>query len=157
MHINLTLLGQALTFAVFVWFTLRYIWPPLLTAIQQREKTIADGLAAGERGRKHLAQANQQAEACLIDARLNAQKIIEEATAQAQQLLETAKQQLNQQIAQQLQQADAQIAQKWAILKQQLSAELAQLVIISTEQACKLQAKSQQTQQYWIQQIMATQ
>ena len=52
MNINLTLFAQAITFAVLIWFTAKFIWPPLLGAIEKRQKEIADGLAAGERGRR---------------------------------------------------------------------------------------------------------
>ena len=52
MNINLTLIAQALAFALFIWFTVKFIWPPLLRAIEERQKTIADGLAAGERGKQ---------------------------------------------------------------------------------------------------------
>lgn len=54
MNINFTLISQAIAFSIFVWFTVKFVWPPLLRAIEERQKQIADGLAAGERGRKSL-------------------------------------------------------------------------------------------------------
>ena len=54
MEINATLLGQFITFAFFVWFTMKYIWPHIINAMQEREKRIADGLAAAERGKHEL-------------------------------------------------------------------------------------------------------
>ena len=50
MNINLTLIGQAISFAIFVWFCMKYVWPPITSALEKRKKTIADGLAAAEKG-----------------------------------------------------------------------------------------------------------
>lgn len=155
MHLNLTLLGQALTFAVFVWFTMRYVWPPLLAAIQQREKTIAKGLAAGEQGQRQLTDAQQQAEACLADARSAARAMLVEAHNQSQQLLEAAKRRAEDQQAQRLQQVEAQITQKWLQLKHQLGEELGQLVVLGTTEALKFEAASHTAQHQWIQRTLA--
>ena len=54
MEINITLLGQLITFSVFVWFTMRFVWPPILQIMREREQRIADGLAAAERGQQAL-------------------------------------------------------------------------------------------------------
>ncbi len=60
MNINFTLFSQAMAFAVFIWFTVKFVWPPLLRAIETRQKTIADGLAAGERGKHDLELASHR-------------------------------------------------------------------------------------------------
>ena len=60
MDINLTMIGQAIAFAIFVWFTAKFVWPPLLRAIEDRQKAIADGLAAAEKGKLELAQADKK-------------------------------------------------------------------------------------------------
>ena len=57
MNMNLTLLGQAISFAIFVWFCMRYVWPPIIAALEAREAEIADGLASAEKGRHELANA----------------------------------------------------------------------------------------------------
>src|SRR5258708_32854899 len=62
MSFTLTLIAQAVAFALFIWFTIKFVWPPLLRAIEARQKTIADGLAAAEQGRKSLEVATQQAD-----------------------------------------------------------------------------------------------
>ncbi|HSQ69738.1 MAG TPA: F0F1 ATP synthase subunit B, partial [Steroidobacteraceae bacterium] len=62
MNINATLIGQAIVFLILIWFSVKFIWPPLLRAIEDRQKKIADGLAAAERGQKELQQANGEAE-----------------------------------------------------------------------------------------------
>ena len=61
MNMNLTLIGQAISFAIFVWFCLKYVWPPILKALEERETRIADGLAAAERGKHELELAEQRA------------------------------------------------------------------------------------------------
>src|SRR5574340_1302139 len=69
MNINLTLLMQAVAFFVFIWFCARFIWPPLMRAIETRQKEIADGLAAGDQGRKELANAEKRDAEMLSEAK----------------------------------------------------------------------------------------
>src|SRR5437867_11809482 len=76
MNINLTLLMQAVAFGVFIWFTARFIWPPLMRAIENRQKQIADGLAAGEEGRHSLANAEKRGAEILTDAKSRASDIV---------------------------------------------------------------------------------
>ena len=72
MSFNLTLIAQAVAFALFIWFTVKFVWPPLLRAIEARQKTIADGLAAAEQGKKSLEQAGKQAGEEIAGARTRA-------------------------------------------------------------------------------------
>ena len=69
MNINLTLVAQAITFAAFIWFTAKFVWPYMLRAIETRQKTIADGLAAAEQGRKSLELSTRQADEEIRKAR----------------------------------------------------------------------------------------
>lgn len=92
MNINLTLLMQAVAFGLFVWFTARFVWPPLLRAIERRQKEVAEGLAAAERGRNELAEAGKRSEAELADARDKAQDIIGRAEKRAAQIVDEARQ-----------------------------------------------------------------
>lgn len=91
MDINATLLGQAITFAILIWFTLKFVWPPLLNAIEMRRKTIADGLAAGERGKHELELAAKRSAEVLREAKQQAQEIVAQAEKHAAQLIEEAK------------------------------------------------------------------
>lgn len=154
MHFNLTLLGQALTFACFVWFTRRFVWPPLLSAIQKREQTISEGLAAAKQGLEQLARATHQAEIIKAEAKLDAQKIVKAARSQAQKILEEAQKQMRSQTERQLVLTEEHIHQKWQILKTQLGAEVARLTVLSTEEVLKLQSASKQTQRRWISQVI---
>ena len=91
MNIGLTLLGQMITFAIFVWFTMKFIWPVLEQALDERRKKIIDGLAAAEKGQQILITAADQVKEELRQARERGNDIIAAANKQARQILETAK------------------------------------------------------------------
>lgn len=91
MNINFTLISQALAFSTFIWFTVKFVWPPLLRAIEERQKTIADGLAAGERGRHDLELASQRSSEILKEAKQQASEIVLQAEKRASEIVEEAK------------------------------------------------------------------
>jgi F-type H+-transporting ATPase subunit b len=91
MNVNATLLGQAIAFAILIWFTMKFIWPPLLGAIEERQKKIADGLAAAERARQELKEADTRVAGEIRKARDEATHIIERANQQYSQILDKAK------------------------------------------------------------------
>ena len=91
MNINFTLISQALAFSIFIWFTVRYVWPPLLRAIEDRQKTIADGLAAGERGKHDLELASQRSAEVLKEAKQRAAEIVVQAEKRASEIVDNAK------------------------------------------------------------------
>mgnify|MGYP003386781621 FL=1 len=91
MNINFTLISQAVAFSVFIWFTVKFVWPPLLRAIEERQKTIADGLAAGERGRHELELASQRSSDVLKEAKQRASEIILQAEKRASEIVEESK------------------------------------------------------------------
>jgi F-type H+-transporting ATPase subunit b len=88
MNINFTLVGQLIAFAVFVMFCMKYVWPPLMAAIEDRQKIIADGLAASDRAEKDLELAQQKASAQLKDAKQQAVEIVDQAKKRANQLVD---------------------------------------------------------------------
>ena len=92
MNINLTLLGQAISFAIFVWFCLKYIWPPVLKALEERETRIADGLAAAEKGQQDLENAGERIEEILAEGRDKAQEFVVQSQQRGDEIVETAKQ-----------------------------------------------------------------
>ena len=92
MDLNATLLGQMITFAIFVWFTMRVIWPLLTAQLDARKKIIADGLAAAEEGRKLLETAEETAKNKIHEAKLHCYKLLEDADQQANLILENARQ-----------------------------------------------------------------
>jgi F-type H+-transporting ATPase subunit b len=88
MNMNFTLIGQLVAFAVFVWFCMKYVWPPLMAAIEERQKIIADGLAASERAAKDLELAQAKATDQLKEAKAQAAEIVDQAKKRANQLVE---------------------------------------------------------------------
>jgi len=91
MNINATLIGQTITFFLFVWFCMKFVWPPIMQALAERKKQIADGLAAGERGKHELELASKRAVENLHEAKQKAAEIIAQAEKRASQVIEEAK------------------------------------------------------------------
>ena len=91
MNINATLLVQAIVFLAFIAFTAKFIWPYLMQAIEARQKAIADGLAAAERGHKELQNANGEAQAIVNEAREKAVKIVDQANRRSGEVIEEAR------------------------------------------------------------------
>ncbi|MDW6002426.1 F0F1 ATP synthase subunit B [Vibrio mangrovi] len=91
MNINATLLGQAIAFAIFVWFCMKYVWPPLMAAIEERQKKIADGLSAAERAEKDLDLAKANASERIKEAKQAAAEVIEQANKRKLQILDEAR------------------------------------------------------------------
>jgi len=133
MNLNLTLVAQAITFAIFIWFTARFIWPYLLRQIEARQKTIADGLAAAERGRTELAEASKRAEAALAEARGRAQEIIAAAEKRAVQMVDEAKGTAKAEGDRLVAGAKAEIAQEAARAKEALRGKVAELAVAGAE------------------------
>ena len=92
MGINVTLLGQMGTFLVFIWFTMKFVWPPIVQALEERRERIAEGLAAAERGQKALESVDAQVAERLREARQQAAQIIEQSERRGAELVEEAKQ-----------------------------------------------------------------
>lgn len=91
MNINATLIGQFITFIIFVWFTMKYVWPPIMNALEERKKKIADGLAAAERGKHEQELAEQRAKEVIGEAKQEASNIIAQAQKRANEIVEEAK------------------------------------------------------------------
>ncbi|MGN6226724.1 F0F1 ATP synthase subunit B [Dyella sp. KULCS107] len=91
MDINLTFLGQMVSFAILVWFTTKFIWPQLNAAIEERQKKVAEGLAAAERARAELKDADAKAAVEIKQARQQAAEIVERAQQQANQIVDKAR------------------------------------------------------------------
>ena len=134
MNINLTLVSQAVAFAIFIWFTVKFVWPPLIKAIEARQKTIADGLAAADRGRAELAQANQKIEAELARSRSENQTRLAEAEKQGVLLIEQAKKDAEAEKARIVAQAKAEAALETQRAKEQLRNAVAELAVKGAEQ-----------------------
>ena len=134
MNLGATLIGQMLTFAIFVWFCMKYIWPPLRTAMRERQESIAAGLAASEEADRKLAEAATGAEAELAKAKEEAAVIIEQARQRANQMIEEAKGEARVEGERIVEAARAEIEQESNRAKEALRAQVSTLVISGAEQ-----------------------
>lgn len=133
MDFNLTMIAQALSFALFIWIAVIWIWPMILVKIETRQKLIADGLAEAERGRSSLADAQKQTESLLKDARSRAHDIVTQAERAANQRVEESKAQAKVEGDRIVAAAKAQIDQEVQSARQQLREQVAALAVTGAE------------------------
>jgi F-type H+-transporting ATPase subunit b len=91
MNINATLIGQAIAFAFFIWFCMKYVWPPIMSALEERKKKIADGLAAAERGRHEQELAEKRAQQVIHEAKEQASEVIAQVICRGNEIVDEAK------------------------------------------------------------------
>jgi F-type H+-transporting ATPase subunit b len=133
MNINLTLFAQAVVFAVFIWFTVKVVWPYMLRAIETRQKTIADGLAAAEQGRRSLETSTRQAEDAVSQARGRAAEILAQAEKRASQIVEEARTAAKEEGNREKAAAKAEIDQQVTRAREQLRDQVASLAVAGAE------------------------
>lgn len=133
MNLNLTLLGQSITFAFFVWFCMKYVWPPLTAAISERQKKIADGLAAATQGEEALEKAKQEIASQLLTAKQKAAEVLDSANTRANQIIADAKDKAKQEGERLLQIARADIEKESEALKDNLRAEVVSIALLGAE------------------------
>jgi F-type H+-transporting ATPase subunit b len=133
MNINFTLIAQAIAFAVLIWFTVKFVWPPLLKAIEARQKEIADGLAAAQEGRSALEVAAKKSEVTLTEAKQKASEIIAQAEKRGTQIIEEAKGNAKVEGDRIIAGAKAEIDQEVNRAKEGLRAQVATLAIAGAE------------------------
>src|SRR5215470_12786472 len=133
MNINVTLFAQAVTFFFFIWVSVKWVWPMVLKKIEERQKTIADGLAEAERGKSSLADAQKQTEVILKEARERAHELMAQAEKSANQRVEDAKAQAKAEADRIVAGAQAQIGQEVQAAKQQLREQVASLAVAGAE------------------------
>ncbi len=133
LDINLTLVVQMLVFAVFVWFTMKFVWPPLVKAMEERQNKIADGLAAAERGRKELELAQHRVKDELKQVKAQASEIVEKANRRASQIIEEAKEEAKQEALRQAKIAQDQLSQEVNHAREDLRKQVAQLAIAGAQ------------------------
>ena len=137
MNINATLIGQAMVFLVLIWFTVKFIWPPMMKAIEDRQQKIAEGLAAADRSQKDLAQAQDKVSEALKDARTKANEIIEQAHARANQIIDQAKNDAVGEANRQKALAEAEIAAAANRAKEDLRKQVSALAVSGAEKLLK--------------------
>jgi F-type H+-transporting ATPase subunit b len=133
MNINITMIAQAVMFAVFIWFTAKLIWPHLARAIDARQRHIAEGLAAAERGKQELEQAAVKTADMLKEARQQTQEILAQAEKRAAQIVEDAKVAAGEEGARLIIGAKAEIEQEVSRARETLRTQVAQLAVAGAE------------------------
>ena len=137
MNPNITLLGQMISFAILIWFTVKFIWPPLMKAIEERQQKIADGLAAADNAQKNLAQAEEKVNEELKVARAKANEIIEQAHQRANQIVDQAKNDAVAEAGRQKALAEAEIAAAANRAKEDLRKQVSALAVSGAEKLLK--------------------
>jgi len=133
MNINLTLISQAVAFSIFIWFTVKFVWPPLRTAIDTRQKTIAEGLAAAERGKHDLELAARRSAEVLRETKEKSTEVLALADRRAQQIIEEAKTAARVEADKVVASAKAEIDQEVERARQQLRERVAELAVVGAE------------------------
>jgi F-type H+-transporting ATPase subunit b len=133
-NVNATLFGQAITFAVLVWFTMKFVWPPIMKAMQDRAKRIADGLAAADLGHKKVAQAEKEFEARVNEGRKQAADILAKAHKQGSDMVEQAKDTAREEGKRLIEAARHEIAREREQVREQLKQQVASLALAGAEQ-----------------------
>ncbi len=134
MNMNATLILQSIAMMVFVWFCMKFIWPPLLKAMDERRAKIADGLAASDRAEKALVEANQEAEQQINAARDKAGEIVEQANQRHSQILDQAKDDAVSERQRQVLAGEAEITQSANQAREELRAQVASLAVLGARQ-----------------------
>ena len=129
----MTLLGQSIAMIVFVWFCMKFIWPPIMTAIEERQKEIADGLAAAERGQQSLDKAQAESGEIVDDARKQATTILDQAHARANEIVAEGKTEGVRERERQLAAATAEVEQETNRAREELRGQVSAIAIASAE------------------------
>ena len=134
MNINLTLVSQAIAFAIFIWFVVKFVWPPLITAIETRQKTIADGLSAAERAKTAENQGRERLDAELAAARVQTTQRMADAEKSALAVLEEARAKASAEGARIIEAARVEADNQATKVREQLRAQVAALAVKGAEQ-----------------------
>jgi F-type H+-transporting ATPase subunit b len=137
MNINATLFGQAIAFALFVWFCMKFVWPPLIAAIEDRQKKISDGLTQAERAGKDLELAQAKAVEKLKEAKTQAAEIIEQANKRRAQIVDEAKAEAESERAKIVAQGEAEVEGERSRAREELRQQVSALAIAGAEKIIK--------------------
>jgi F-type H+-transporting ATPase subunit b len=135
--INLTLIGQTIAMIVFVWFCMKFIWPPILNALEERQKQIEEGLAAADKSQEKLAEAEAEADKIVADARQQATGILDQAHARANEIVAEGKESGVKERERQITAAKAEIEQETNKAREELRGQVSAIAIASAEKILK--------------------
>jgi len=128
-NFNLTLLGQAISFGIFVWFCMKYVWPPIITALHERQAKIADGLAAAEKGAQAQELAEKEADELILAAKTQASEIISQAQKRSNSMVEEAKDEARTEADKVKQSAEADLEQEVVAARETLRGQVSTLAV----------------------------
>lgn len=137
MNLNATLLAQIVVFAILWWFTMKFVWPPITKALDERAKKIADGLAAADKAKSELADANKRVEAQLAQTRDESAKRLADAEKRAQAIIDEAKKRADDEGAKIIAAAKADAEQQMIQAREALREQVAALAVKGAEQILK--------------------
>ncbi len=144
MNINATLIAQLLVFGILVWFTMKFIWPPIIKALDERAGKIAEGLAAAERGKSDFEQAEKRVAAILAEGRQQVAEMVTNADKRAAEIMEAAKKQAAEESAKILAQARADVAQEANRAREALREQVGVLAVKGAEQILRREVDAKQ-------------
>ena len=133
MDINMTLLGQTIAMIVFVWFCMKFIWPPILNALEERQQQIEEGLAAADKGKESLVKAAAEADEIVDEARKQATGILDQAHSRANEIVADGKSDGVKERDRQLSAAKAEIEQEANRAREELRGQVSAIAIASAE------------------------
>ena len=142
MNINLTLIGQAISFTIFVWFCMRFIWPPVINALEARKKRIADGLADADAAKTERERAEQEAQQTTGQAREEASRILAQAERRASEIVAEARGTAKTEGERILTQAQEEIDKNTQQVREQLRGEVAALAVAGAEAVLRREVDS---------------
>jgi len=129
----MTLIGQTIAMIVFVWFCMKFIWPPIMRAIEERQQQIADGLAAADKGQRALEEAEAEAKKIVDDARKQATGILDQANARANEIVAEGKAEGEKERGRQIAAAKAEIEQETNRAREELRGQVSAIAVASAE------------------------
>ncbi|MCL9782631.1 F0F1 ATP synthase subunit B [Vibrio sp. S4M6] len=133
MNLNATMLGQALSFVIFVWLCMRYVWPPLSQMLDERQKEVAEGIRNTEMAAKELALAKENGSYLIDEAKKDVSKMIAQGQKRREQIIEEAIQEAEKEKARIIAQGEAEVESEKNRVRQELKDEMADLVINSAQ------------------------
>lgn len=133
MNLNATIIGQSIAFFVFVWFCMKYVWPPITAILEERQQKIAEGLEAAERAQRDLNLAQNKAAEELREAKQQGAELIEQANKRANQIVEEAKEKAREEGQRLIAAANAEIEMELQRAKEALRAQVAAIAVAGAE------------------------
>jgi F-type H+-transporting ATPase subunit b len=133
LDLNATLIGQLITFAFFIWFTMKYVWPPITQALEDRKAKIAEGLAAAERGKHDFELAQRKSAEMLREAKTQAATLIDAANKRAGSIIDEAKEQAQKENERLLEMGKSEIEREFEKAKQQIKKQVAIIAMKGAE------------------------